>query len=53
MPFFITKFILRMLAMFSVGSPVTEIISAMDFSNKNIVIKGAYSLLMKMKNTED
>ena len=31
----------------------TEIASATDFANKNIVIKGAYSLLMKMKNTEE
>ena len=31
----------------------TEITSATDFANKNIVIKGAYSLLMKMKNTEE
>ncbi len=31
----------------------TEIASATDFANKNIVVKGAYSLLMKMKNTEE
>ena len=31
----------------------TEIVSAKDFTNKNIVVKGAYSLLMKMKNTEE
>ena len=31
----------------------TEIISDTDLSNKNIVVKGAYSLLMKMKNTAD
>ena len=31
----------------------TEIASAADFANKNIVVKGAYSLLMKMKNTEE
>ncbi len=31
----------------------TEIISAEDFTDKNIVVKGAYTLLMKMKNTED
>ena len=31
----------------------TEIASAAGFANKNIVIKGAYSLLMKMKNTEE
>jgi cobalt-zinc-cadmium efflux system membrane fusion protein len=31
----------------------TEIISAEDFTDKNIVVKGAYILLMKMKNTED
>lgn len=31
----------------------TEIASATDFTNKNIVVKGAYSLLMKMKNTEE
>jgi len=31
----------------------TEIASATDFANKNIVVKGAYDLLMKMKNTED
>jgi cobalt-zinc-cadmium efflux system membrane fusion protein len=31
----------------------TEIISADDIINKKIVIKGAYSLLMKMKNTDD
>jgi membrane fusion protein, heavy metal efflux system len=31
----------------------TEIVSATDFTDKNIVIKGAYSLLMKMKNTEE
>ena len=30
-----------------------EIVSAKDFTNKNIVVKGAYSLLMKMKNTEE
>lgn len=31
----------------------TEIISAEDLTDKNIVIKGAYTLLMKMKNTDD
>ncbi len=31
----------------------TEIVSAANFANKSIVLKGAYSLLMKMKNTED
>jgi cobalt-zinc-cadmium efflux system membrane fusion protein len=31
----------------------TEIISAEDFADKNIVVKGAYTLLMKMKNTDD
>ena len=31
----------------------TEIVSIEDFTDKNIVIKGAYTLLMKMKNTED
>ncbi len=31
----------------------TQIGAAVDFVDKNIVIKGAYSLLMKMKNTED
>ncbi len=31
----------------------TEIASATDFANKNIVVKGAYSLLMKIKNTEE
>ena len=31
----------------------TEITSATDFANKRIVVKGAYSLLMKMKNTEE
>ncbi len=31
----------------------TEIASATDFANKSIVVKGAYSLLMKMKNTEE
>ena len=31
----------------------TEIVSATDFANKNIVVKGAYWLLMKMKNTEE
>ncbi len=31
----------------------TEIISADDIIDKNIVVKGAYSLLMKMKNTDD
>lgn len=31
----------------------TEIKSDVDLSNKNIVIKGAYNLLMKMKNTEE
>lgn len=31
----------------------TEIKSDVDLSDKNIVVKGAYNLLMKMKNTED
>ena len=31
----------------------TEILSATDFDNKNIVIKGAYSLLMKIKNISE
>ncbi len=31
----------------------TEIASSTDFANKNIVVKGAYSLLMKLKNTEE
>ena len=31
----------------------TEIKEATDFANKNIVLKGAYTLLMKMKNTEE
>lgn len=31
----------------------TEIISTDDIIDKNIVTKGAYSLLMKMKNTDD
>lgn len=31
----------------------TEIKSDVDLTNKNIVIKGAYNLLMKMKNTEE
>jgi membrane fusion protein, heavy metal efflux system len=31
----------------------TEITSAADLANKPIVVKGAYSLLMKMKNTEE
>ena len=31
----------------------TEIASDTDLANKNIVVKGAYSLLMKMKNTEE
>ena len=31
----------------------TEITSTADLANKNIVVKGAYSLLMKMKNKED
>jgi membrane fusion protein, heavy metal efflux system len=31
----------------------TAIASATDFADKNIVVKGAYSLLMKMKNTEE
>ena len=31
----------------------TQIKTTTDFANKNIVVKGAYSLLMKMKNTEE
>lgn len=31
----------------------TEVITATDLANKNIVVKGAYNLLMKMKNTEE
>ncbi len=31
----------------------TQITSASEFANKSIVLKGAYSLLMKMKNTEE
>jgi membrane fusion protein, heavy metal efflux system len=31
----------------------TQIPAVADFADKNIVVKGAYSLLMKMKNTED
>jgi cobalt-zinc-cadmium efflux system membrane fusion protein len=31
----------------------TEITSAINFDYKSIVVKGAYSLLMKMKNTEE
>jgi membrane fusion protein, heavy metal efflux system len=31
----------------------TEILSATDIAEKNIVVKGAYSLLMKMKNVEE
>ena len=31
----------------------TVIISVEDFTDKNIVVKGAYTLLMKMKNTDD
>ena len=31
----------------------TEIASPADLSTKNIVIKGAYALLMKMKNSEE
>ena len=31
----------------------TRILSADELLNKNIVIKGAYSLLMKIKNTDD
>ena len=30
-----------------------EINGNVDLSNKNIVTKGAYSLLMKMKNSEE
>ncbi len=31
----------------------TQIVSSGDYNNKKIVVKGAYSLLMKMKNTEE
>ena len=31
----------------------TRILSADELLKKNIVIKGAYSLLMKIKNTDD
>ena len=31
----------------------TEIIAGTDLSGKNFVIKGAYTLLMSLKNTEE
>jgi membrane fusion protein, heavy metal efflux system len=34
-------------------SGFTEIVSGENLSDKNIVLKGAYTLLMKMKNTEE
>jgi cobalt-zinc-cadmium efflux system membrane fusion protein len=37
----------------STENGVIEIINADQIPDKNIVLKGAYSLLMKMKNTED